>query len=63
MPEKNASMRSRVSRQRNTFGRMSIRRFALHATSSPAGSEPCVMSLPTIDGIGTISGSPFQVPL
>ena len=56
-------MRSRVSRLRNTFGRMSIRRFTDHATSSPAGREPWVMSLPTTDGIGTIKGNPFQVPL
>ena len=63
MPAMSASISSRVSRPRNTFGRMSIRRFALHATSTAAGRAPCVMILPTADGIGTISGSMFHVPL
>ena len=40
-----ATMDSRVSRPRNTVGRMSIRRFVLHATSTAAGREPCVMHL------------------
>ena len=63
MPEMSASMNSRVSRLRNTLGRMSVRRFADHATSSPAGSAPCVSTWPIFDGIGMISGSVFHVPL
>ena len=63
IPEMNASMKSSVSRLRNTFGRISIRRFTDRAARSAAGRAPCVSILPTTDGIGMIRGSRFQVPL
>ncbi len=54
-------MTSRLTRHRNTFGRTRIRRFTLNATSSAAGSAPCVISLPTVEGIGKARGSPVHV--
>ena len=55
--ETSASIHSKVSRLRNTFGRMTIRRFTDQASSSAVGSEPWVMSCPIFDGIGMINGS------
>ncbi len=55
--ETSASTHSRVSRLRNTFGRMTTRRFTDQARSSAAGSEPWVMTCPIFDGIGMINGS------
>ena len=40
---------------------MAIRRFTLSASSMATGSDPWVMSLPTVVGIGTASGSPLHV--
>ena len=54
-------MTSRVSRHMNTFGRMTSRRFTVSAMNSAAGRAACAMSLPTTDGIGSSSGSPFHV--
>ena len=47
-----ASMTSRLSRHRNTFGRTMILRFTVSATTIASGRDPCVMSLPTVFGIG-----------
>src|SRR5580698_2084544 len=43
------------------FGRMSRRRFTARASSSAAGMEPWVQSLPTTDGMGKTRGWPLQV--
>ena len=44
------STTSRLTRQRNTFGRSLIFGFAVSATSSASGRAPCGIALPTCDG-------------
>jgi hypothetical protein len=56
-----ASTRSRLTRQRKTLGRMFSRRFTITASSSASGRAPCVMALPTIDGIGMSRDCPLHV--
>ena len=56
-----ASMKNRLTRQRNTLGRITSRRFTLTASSSATGRAPWVSSLPAVDGIGMSSDWPLQV--